>query len=237
MKSSLVALLLLSLPLSADSTSAAPSSLQENRAYEVVPDAAQLPILSPNLKDRKVGKIRLSNGLSAYLVSDPGVEQSAAGLAVAAGSWEDPTAYPGLAHFLEHMLFMGTKAYPREEEYMEFINDHGGSVNAYTASDRTVYMLTVNHEAFPEAVDRFSHFFIDPLFSPNSIARELHAVDQEHAKNIEHDGWRQYMILKETANPNHPIHGFSTGNAKTLGGIPQKSLKNWYATIYSTKKM
>ena len=130
-----------------------------------------------------------------------------------------------MAHFLEHMLFMGTAAYPNEFEYMQFINDHGGSVNAFTASDRTVYMFSVNNDAFDESLDRFSHFFIDPLLSPNCIERELHAVDQEHSKNIEHDGWRQYMIMKESGNPNHPYSSFSTGNAQTLSGIPSVSFE------------
>jgi insulysin len=135
------------------------------------------------------------------------------------------------------MLFMGTEAYPNEFEYMQYINDHGGSVNAYTASDRTVYMFSVNNDGYEEALDRFSHFFIDPLLSPNCINRELHAVDQEHSKNIEHDGWRQYMILKESGNPNHPHSAFSTGNAQTLSGIPQSVLRSWYKSHYSADQM
>ncbi len=211
------------------------TSLQSS--YEIIEDKATLPILNPALEDRKVEKLLLNNGLQALLISDPGADQSAAGLAVDAGSWEDPKEYPGMAHFLEHMLFMGTEAYPNEFEYMQFISDHGGNVNAFTASDRTIYMFSVNNDAFEESLDRFSHFFIDPLFSPNCINRELHAVDQEHSKNIEHDGWRQYMILKETGNPNHPNCAFSTGNAQTLSGIPQSALKNWYETHYSADEM
>ena len=222
-------------------TYALPASSEENKApqltYQIVEDKALLPILSPALEGRKVEKLILGNGLQVYLISDPGADQSAAGVAVGAGSWEDPKEYPGMAHFLEHMLFMGTAAYPNEFEYMQFIGDHGGKVNAFTASDRTVYMFSVNNDAFDESLDRFSHFFIDPLFSPNCINRELHAVDQEHAKNIEHDGWRQYMIMKESGNPNHPYSAFSTGNAQTLSGIPQSALKSWYQTHYSADRM
>lgn len=223
-------LLLSVLPLSANEAAS-------QSAYVIVEDKATLPILNPSLEGRKVEKLILKNGLQVYLISDPGAEQSAAGVAVGAGSWEDPKKYPGMAHFLEHMLFMGTGAYPNEFEYMQFINDHGGKVNAFTASDRTVYMFSVNNDAFDESLDRFSHFFIDPLFSPNCINRELHAVDQEHSKNIEHDGWRQYMIMKETGNPGHPYSSFSTGNAQTLAGIPQSALRSWYETHYSADQM
>ncbi|HEY5259669.1 MAG TPA: insulinase family protein, partial [Rhabdochlamydiaceae bacterium] len=193
--------------------------------------------MTPALAERKTAKIRLSNGLQAYLISDPGVHESAAALAVEAGSWQDPKEYPGMAHFLEHMLFMGTAAYPKENEYMQYINDNGGQPNAYTAPDRTVYIFSINNDAYKGAFDRFSHFFVDPLFNPSSIGRELHAVDQEHAKNIENDNWRSYMILKETGNPDHPNAGFSTGNAATLSGIPQEALKKWYKENYSSNRM
>lgn len=226
-----VALFLSVLPLSSDETPV------QQHAFQVIEDRATLPILNPALEGRRVEKLLLDNGLQAILISDPGADQSAAGLAVEAGAWEDPKEYPGMAHFLEHMLFMGTAAYPKEFEYMQFITDHGGKVNAFTASDRTVYMFSINNDAYEEALDRFSHFFIDPLLSPDCINRELHAVDQEHAKNIEHDGWRQYMILKESGNPNHPNSAFSTGNAQTLSGIPQSALRNWYQTHYSADYM
>lgn len=209
----------------------------ETHFFEEIQDEAQLSILNPSFAERKMAKIRLQNGLEAYLVSDPAVEQSAAGLAVEAGSWNDPKEYPGMAHFLEHMLFMGTKAYPEEGEYSRYISDNGGKMNAYTATDRTVYMLSINNEAFVGALDRFAHFFIDPLFNSSSIGRELHAVDQEHAKNIENDNWRQYMIFKETGNPLHPNAKFSTGNAQTLGGIPNSAMIDWYHKNYSSDRM
>jgi insulysin len=212
-------------------------SLFSAPAYERVEDKNPLKILTPALAERKTAKIRLSNGLEAYLISDPGVHESAAALAVEAGSWQDPKEYPGMAHFLEHMLFMGTAAYPNEAEYMQYISDHGGSPNAYTAPDRTVYSFSINNDGFIGALDRFSHFFIDPIFPPSGINRELHAVDQEHAKNIENDGWRCLMILKETGNPQHPNAAFSTGNAATLSGIPQEALKKWYNEHYSSNRM
>lgn len=206
-------------------------------SYTLVEERAELEILNPTLSERKTAKLRLANGLQAYIISDPHLPKSAAALAVQAGSWDDPEQYPGMAHFLEHMLFMGNEAYPKEFEYMQFINENGGMVNAYTASDRTVYMFSINNDRFEGALDRFSHFFIDPLFLPSCINRELHAVDQEHSKNIEHDGWRQYMIFKETANGDHPCAKFSTGNADTLGGIPQDAMKQWYKEHYSANKM
>ena len=48
------------------------------------------------------------------------------------GSFSDPAKFPGLAHFLEHMLFFSSEKYPEEDEYSKFIQEHGGFCNAYT---------------------------------------------------------------------------------------------------------
>ena len=200
--------------------------------YTEVQDLSQLKIETPSLSNREVGKIRLANGLDVYLVSDKDTDKSAAAFAVNVGSWSDPKDYPGMAHFVEHLLFLSTKAYPKEDEFLEFIDERGGKWNAYTSTDRTVYMFSVNHNGFKEGLDRFAHFFIDPLMSESGVGRELHAVDQEHDKNIENDLWREWYIFKETGNPNHPNVSFSTGTAKTLGKIPLKDVKGWFQNHY-----
>lgn len=202
-------------------------------AYEIIEDRATTPLLNPSMQKRQIVKMRLKNGLQAYLISDPDTKHSAASVAVKRGSWNDPKAYPGMAHFVEHLLFMGSKAYPEEADFNKYISAHTGTYNAFTATDRTVFMFSINHEGFSGALDRMAHFFIDPLLSLSCIGRELQAVDQEHAKNIEHDGWRQWMILKETGNPDHPHASFSTGNAETLGGIPQDAVQTWFKDNYT----
>jgi hypothetical protein len=55
----------------------------------------------------------------------------------------DPWELPGLAHFCEHMLFLGTDKYPLENEYGKFISAHGGHTNAYTAADHTNYHFDI----------------------------------------------------------------------------------------------
>lgn len=203
----------------------------------VIEDKSNLKILTPSFKDRKTMKLKLENGLSVYIVSDKQIDQSSAALCVKAGSWQDPKTYPGMAHFTEHMLFMGSKTYPGENAFMNFIWDHGGSPNAYTACDRTVYGFSILNDAFTDGLRRFSHFFIDPIFPPEGMKKELHAVDQEYAKNIENDGWRKYMIEKQLANHDHPHHGFSTGNSTTLGHIPQNEMIKWFEEHYSANNM
>jgi len=202
-----------------------------------IADDSCLPLLNPDFAERKTLKMRLDNGLELLLISDPGAESSAAAVAVGAGSWNDPAEFPGMAHFCEHMLFMGTLKYPDENEFMARVSDQGGMTNAMTSSDRTVYMFSSHPDGFPSLLDRFAHFFIDPLFKPSNISRELHAVDQEFAKNIENDGWRMSMILKEMGNPIHPNRMFNCGNSETLSHIPQSALQKWHRQHYSGSRM
>lgn len=209
----------------------------EKPSYSLIEDQASYPLLNPDMQQRKTAKIRLNNGLTAYLISDPLSEQSGGCLCVEAGSWDDPQEFPGTAHFLEHMLFLGTEKYPDEAEYKSFILDHGGIFNAFTAPDYTAYLFSINNDQFLGALDRFAQFFISPLFNESCLERELQAVDQEHAKNIENDPRREHMVFKECGNPNHPNHKFSTGNAKTLSIIPQDTLKKWYRAHYSADRM
>ena len=200
-------------------------------------DTSSLPFLNPDLQKRQIVKIKLENQLEVLLISDPDADLSSAAMAVRSGSWDDPAEYPGMAHFCEHMLFMGSEKFPDENAFMSLLSNYGGSSNAFTAEDRTVYMFSSRKEGFLSLLDHFAHFYIDPLFNTSSIARELHAVDQEFAKNIEHDGWRIRMIWKEMGNPEHPNRMFSIGNSETLSHIPQSALVKWHQEQYGANRM
>lgn len=205
--------------------------------YETLHDKNPLKISSPSLKNGQSKKIRLANGLEAYLISDPDTKQCAAGLSVEVGSFYDPAEYPGMAHYVEHAVFMGSEKYPDENAFFECVQDNQGLANAYTKSDLTVYMFSCNPSGFHESLDRFSRFFIDPLFRKDALARELNAVDNEHRKNIKNDDWRCWQVYKETASEGHPVTKFSTGTKQTLEIIPRNLLVDWYRRNYSADRM
>jgi insulysin len=112
---------------------------------------------------RQYKTVILENGLRALLIHDPDADKSAASLDVNVGCALDPKPLYGTAHFLEHMLFMGTEKYPDEEEYSKYIKDKGGMNNAYTSLTNTNYHFDCSNEGFEGAVDRFAQFFISPL--------------------------------------------------------------------------
>ena len=180
------------------SSRAAPSSLCSTVSLEEIirpsASAADSIVVTKIRDDRKFKAITLKNKLRVLLVSDPASSRSAAAMDVHVGSFSDPEDIPGLAHFCEHMSFLGTKSYPNEEDFTAFLSTHGGSSNAYTDSEDTVYFFDVNAEHLDGALDRFSQFFISPLFTETATNRELNAIDSEHAKNINNDGFRIYQV-------------------------------------------
>lgn len=212
-------------------------SANEALKYESIVDKCGLAIETPALSKREVKKIRLQNGLEALLISDPETHQSGAALAVAVGSWDDPSERPGMAHFVEHLLFLGTEKYQEEEGYTRYLDEYGGTRNAFTMADRTVYIFSVNNDGFLGALDRFGQFFISPLFNPSGVDRECKAIHQEYCKDQPLDPWRVLYVKKELANKKHPFHSFCIGNSDTLAKISQDELKEWYQEHYSANLM
>ena len=91
---------------------------------------------SPSDK-RNYRYVKLANKMKCLLVQDTETQKASAALYVGSGSLNDPVGYDGLAHFCEHMLFLGTRKFPEENNYAKFIKTHGGMKNAATGEDYT----------------------------------------------------------------------------------------------------
>ncbi|MDX1633599.1 MAG: insulinase family protein [Marinobacter sp.] len=178
-------------------------------------NAAVTPLKSPN-DDNRYRYLTLDNGLEVLLVSDPDSDKAAASLNVSVGSGDDPADRAGMAHFLEHMLFLGTEKYPEPGEYQQFIKSHGGSHNAFTAFQDTNYFFDIQASFLEPALDRFAQQFSAPLFTPALVERERRAVHSEFSSGLRDDGRRIYAAKKAAANPEHAFSKFSVGNITTL---------------------
>ncbi|CAH0533994.1 Protease 3 [Vibrio stylophorae] len=199
---------------------------------------------SPN--DQKAYQtLTLANGLRTILVHDPEAPRAAAALCINVGHFDDPKDRHGMAHFLEHMLFLGTEKYPIAGDFQKFINRHGGNNNAWTGTEHTCFFFDVQPGmAFDEALDRFSQFFIAPLFIPELVEKERQSVESEYQLKKQDDVRRLMQVQKQTINPDHPFAKFSVGNAETLaddanqadGNIRQELLA-FYQQHYSSHLM
>nr|WP_255555537.1 insulinase family protein [Enterovibrio paralichthyis] len=179
--------------------------------------------------------------MRVLLIEDLHAPRSAAALSVNVGHFCDPVDREGLAHFLEHMLFLGTEKYPKVGEFQAFISRHGGSNNAWTGTENTTFFFDIQHSYFGEALDRFGQFFSAPLFNAEAVDKERNAVDSEYHLKIQDDVRRIYQVQKETINPKHPFSQFSVGSADTLedrdGSSVRDELIRFYQTHYSANLM
>ncbi len=195
---------------------------------------------SPNDK-RSYASIQLDNQLQVLLISDPTTDKAAVSLDLGFGSASNPENRAGLAHFLEHMLFLGTQKYPQAGDYQAFIQSHGGSHNAFTALQNTNYFFDINATDLEPAIDRFSQFFIAPLFSAEYADRERHAVHSEYSAKQNDDGRRIYAATQQAMNPLHPASQFAVGNLDTLPTDKEVGLRQdliaFYDQHYSANRM
>ncbi|EMC94102.1 hypothetical protein BAUCODRAFT_75180 [Baudoinia panamericana UAMH 10762] len=200
----------------------------------------------PLLDDRQYRVVKLSNELEVLLIHDPATDKASAAMDVNVGSFSDADDLPGMAHAVEHLLFMGTEKYPGENDYNQYLTKYGGYSNAFTAATSTNYYFELSASATSNspsssanvskeslavsvpknkaplygALDRFAQFFVKPLFLEDTLDRELKAVDSENKKNLQADNWRFNQLDKSLASKKHPFHKFSTGNYKVLHDDP-----------------
>ena len=177
---------------------------------------------SPN-DNRSYAAVTLDNGLKVLMVSDSETEKSAAALSVGVGAFSDPMDFQGMAHYLEHMLFMGSESFPEPDGYMNFAAENGGSSNAYTSSEITNYMITIENQAFPEALHRLSEFFSAPILDPDYIQKEKNAVNAEWSMRRESEGRSIYRLQRELLGE-HPANRFTIGNLETLADKETRQL-------------
>lgn len=199
--------------------------------------AKQPSVNTQNINGMEFSSIVLPNQLDVLIVSDARFKKSSAAMAVAVGSLEDPETAQGMAHYLEHMLFLGTKEFPKSDEYSTFMETNGGWDNAYTSDEVTNYMFEVDNQAIDGALHRFSRFFSTPLFDATYLEREKNAVNSEFEKNIKQDGWRVDRYINTLASQDHPYRKFSTGNTKTLKAVTRDDVVAFYKKYYSANNM
>ena len=174
------------------------------------------------------------------------VHKAALAVAVRVGSFSDPEHLGGLAHFLEHMLFMGSDKYvacsgyaeqgvccagsrwrvsgdhryPSENEYDSYISDHGGYTNAFTECEYTCYHFDVNADHLQPAMDRLARFFVGPLLRAEAAEREVRSVNSEFDQARTNDTARLDEVRRELSRKGHPNHKFGWGNVKSLEEDP-----------------
>ncbi|XP_075983381.1 nardilysin-like [Anticarsia gemmatalis] len=141
---------------------------------------------------------------------------AACALCVGVGSYSDPPDIQGLAHFVEHMVFMGSEKFPKENEFDSFIKKKGGSDNASTDCEVTTFYFEIQEKHLQRAMDMFSQFFVSPLMMKEAMQREREAIESEFAIASPSDSNRKDQLLSSLFPEGHPARTFTWGNLRSL---------------------
>ncbi|MCK0545497.1 pyrroloquinoline quinone biosynthesis protein PqqF [Pseudomonas syringae pv. aptata] len=185
-------------------------------------------------------RLTLANGLNVVLCHEPRLKRCAASLRVAAGSHDAPRAWPGLAHFLEHLFFLGTERFPAGDNLMTFVQRHGGQVNASTRERTTDFFFELPQAAFAQGLERLCDMLAKPRMDIADQLREREVLHAEFIAWLGDRASRDQARLLTAINPQHPLRGFHAGNRYSLS-VPnpafQQALHDFYRGFYQAGQM
>ncbi|WP_416770749.1 pyrroloquinoline quinone biosynthesis protein PqqF [Pseudomonas sp. RHF3.3-3] len=184
--------------------------------------------------------LTLANGLRVSLRHAPQLKRCAAALRVAAGSHDAPAAWPGLAHFLEHLLFLGTERFATADGLMAYVQRHGGQVNARTAERSTEFFFELPPQAFAGGLERLCDMLGRARLDPDEQLREREVLEAEFiAWSRDVVAQRQFRLYAGLAE-HHPLRGVHAGNRASLqveAPAFQQALRDFYQGFYQTGQM
>ncbi len=162
-------------------------------------------------------------------------QHSAIAISVGCGHFDDEPDCEGLAHLLEHMLFMGNEFAPTPNQTVQQIEQLGGSINAYTAADTLSIQCRFPNVHFEACLEILANLLTPPLFRLEDIDTEIATIDAEFQFKRQDDLRRLYQVHKETCNQNHPFSQFSVGNAAIYKQWPNSELQQRLRALHMRK--
>lgn len=194
----------------------------------------------PSMTDQAPITRRLANGAELRAQQQPWAQQVGVCLRVAAGSHDEPMAYPGLAHFLEHLLFLGSRDYPSDEGLMAFVQRHGGLVNASTQARYTDFVFELPAEHLSAALTRLLDMLSRPLLETDAQVREREVLHAEYQARSQDADSRIDHALGQALAAGHRCSEFLAGDRSTLvveSAAFQRALHEYHQRHYQARHM
>lgn len=184
--------------------------------------------------------LRLANGLSVKLLHLPDAVRAAALVRVAAGSHDAPPEYPGLAHFLEHLLFLGSAGFAVPEGLLAYVRACGGQVNASTRERHTEYFFEAPAGRLADGLARLCDMLARPQLE---VAAQLAEREVLQAEFVARGQDRDTLIdaaLGQALAAGHPCSAFHAGNRDSLkveDEAFQQALRGFHQRFYQAGQM
>jgi predicted Zn-dependent peptidase len=179
---------------------------------------------------------RLPNGLRIVTEHMPGLESASIGVWVNVGGRHELLAQNGIAHFLEHMAFKGTKR-RSALQIAEEIEDVGGYINAYTSREMTAYYARVLAADVPLALDVIADIVLNPVFDLAEIEVERGVILQEIGQALDTPDDVIFDWLQEAAYPGQALGRTILGPSERVGAFSRDDLRQFVGQHYGPGQM
>ncbi|MEI6800791.1 MAG: pitrilysin family protein [Pseudomonadota bacterium] len=178
----------------------------------------------------------LANGLRIVTEDMPGLKSASAGVWVTAGGRHERPEQNGIAHFLEHMAFKGTKR-RSALQIAEEIEDVGGYINAYTSREMTAYYARVLSPDVALALDVIADIVLNPVFNDSDIETERHVILQEIGQALDTPDDIIFDWLQEVSYPDQPFGRTILGPEERVSSFNRDDLRAFVGEHYGPDQM
>ncbi len=176
---------------------------------------------------------RLPNGLTVATAEMPQMASVSLGLWVGVGGRYEPAHLNGVSHFIEHMLFKGTRK-RSARDISQAVEGIGGYLNAFTGEENTCFYSKARHDRFAELLDVLTDMFLNSTFDPGEIAKERSVIKEELAMYLDQPQHHVQELLNQTLWPDQPLGRPLTGTEKTLDALGRAALVQFLRANYVT---
>ena len=181
-------------------------------------------------------KYRLKNGIT--LISEKNHSKSVAvEVMFKVGSNYESPDVAGISHFLEHMLFEGTKKRKDSREIANEIEKYGGEFNAYTTGERTAFFIKIINSRLETALDILSDMVANPVFNSKIIEKEKQVVLKEINMVNDEPKLYQWILFQKSIFSRHPARNPTYGSVRTVKGLLRKNIHDYYSAHYIPNNM
>ena len=190
----------------------------------------------PAKNDRQVHKLKLPNGLTLITESMPHVRSVSLGIWLNFGSRQENPERGGITHFIEHMVFKGTRN-RTAEQIARSMDSIGGHLDAFTAKECVSFNAVVLDQHFTQALDVLSDLVLNPLFEPSDIKKEQSVVLEELKAEEDNPEYLLHELFSQKFWKNHPLGRPILGTRRTVSAFDRKALRAQFAHSYLPNNM
>ncbi|MGF1656298.1 MAG: M16 family metallopeptidase [Verrucomicrobiales bacterium] len=177
-----------------------------------------------------------ANGARLVTAQVSTAESVSAGIWLTVGGRHEPDALSGCFHFLEHMVFKGTKKRSALRISAD-IEDVGGSINAFTAEDHTCFYAHATVKHLPRLLDVLFDMLRNPKLDPKEVIKEREVILEEITSVMEQPAHRVTEILNGMMYPRHPLGRPITGTKDSVSTIDRSDLQNFLESFFQAGNM